>query len=50
MLYIMLFLLGCYLFHYINSKKKNKIRDSDVLLMNDQTSSPQYQPETDVII
>ena len=50
MLYIILFLLGCYFFHYINAKKKSEMNDNDVLLMTDQTSSSQYQPETDVII
>ena len=50
MLYIVLFLLGCYFFHYINSNKKNEMRDGDVLLINDQNSSSSNGLETDVII
>ncbi len=50
MLYIVLFLLGCYFFHYINTKEKSEMNDSDVLLLNDQTASSSNAPETDVVI
>lgn len=50
MLYIVLLLLGCYFFHYINANKKNEKGDGDVLLINDPTTSSSNGIETDVII
>lgn len=50
MLYIMLFLLCCYFFHYINANKKSEMKDRDVLLVNDQTASSSNDLETDVVI
>ncbi len=50
MLYIVLFLSGCYLFHYINTKKKNDMTNEDIFYANKQTASSFDQPETEVII
>ncbi len=50
MLYIVLFLLGCYVFHYINSNKKNELADGEILLINDPTASSSQATETEIVI
>ncbi len=46
MLYIMLFLLVCFIFHYKNSNKKDRFPDNEFLVTNEQNINLPGQPES----
>ena len=49
MLYIMLFLTGCYIFHYIHSNKQEKIHNESLYIIEKNISAAK-QVETEIVI
>ncbi len=51
MLYIMLFLIGCYIFHYQTTKRREALHNNEAFLLNDgELATRQSTAETEIII